>query len=81
MAATFKTEQLAAAMGKLIDGTWEVKFREINRPIERKGKQVGVVTGTFYEIAEGGVVVSHGYDNFPRVLELAVEKVWPRVVP
>jgi hypothetical protein len=81
MAATFKKEQLAAAMGKLINGTWEVKFREINRAIERGGKQVATVTGTFYEITEEGVVVSHGYDNFPRVLELAVEKVWPPVTP
>jgi len=60
----FSTLELVTAMEKLLDGTWKVTFREINE----RG-----VEGQFFQVTKGDDTLSQGYDNFPRILELAIE--------
>lgn len=53
--------ELAAAMRKLLDGTWTLVARAPSL-----GSQ-------FFQINKGKQCLAQGYDNLPRILELAIE--------
>jgi hypothetical protein len=60
----FSEAQLADAMRKILDRTWVLHGREIN---------VGGDITQFLQVMKGSKCLAQGYDNTPRILEIAIE--------